>query len=691
MAWLSPLLPHFGSAVLEGQSDATNALRMYWAIEEAHESPFTWSHDTLSGAPEGIPRPTAPEFVSPVQSGFVWAMKPLVGRIAALNLFIALGFLLTAFAMFLLLSRFGFGLPASILGGYVVAFNPWMFERAYAGAPAFLHGWAFVLLLYTLVRVREQRTLRRAAVAGAAYGLTFSIAAYFGLLATAIVAGFALVDLAHATSVADRLWTFSLLAVMGLVTAVFLAPGATAFLINRSTVVRALNNPLEQLDRLAASPLSYVLPSARHPLFGSLGDQLRPEDPLNEKVLFFGFVTLALAVIGVIRLGRSRGRTRELLMLVSVMAPIALVASLPRSFELFGVRIPTPAYAIGEVTSFYRVYARFGYVFGLALAILAAWAIAQLPRTVRGQTVAVLALVVVAFELLVGSVHAYRIDAAPDYDRWLAAQPRGIVAHYPMPTDKREALALAGNELTFQPLSRQPLYAILAAGTGGTREDAIRILTRHLGAAVTPGVLAAEGVRYVVVHQDVYRAQGESVPRIPRTLELIQKFGDVRIYRLRASPTSVGEALDREAPSIALLQGLQPSTVEYTEAGFNPSEEYRPGEQWRWMIQAGQLEVTNPNAAPARFRIEGLAFSSNVARRLELTDSQDRVLGSLTIQRYTVPLRFGPFSLPQGESRLFLKASPAPEPLGDGRMGSVYLSPLKIHTLPDYSNTLRRS
>ena len=79
LAWLGPLVPHFGSAVLEGQNDATNVLRMYWAIEQAGESPFTWSHDTLNGAPEGVPRPTAPEFVSPVQSGFVWLVKPFVG------------------------------------------------------------------------------------------------------------------------------------------------------------------------------------------------------------------------------------------------------------------------------------------------------------------------------------------------------------------------------------------------------------------------------------------------------------------------------------------------------------------------------------------------------------------------------------------------------------------------------------
>jgi hypothetical protein len=691
LAWLGPLLPHFGSAVLERQSDTTNALRMYWAIEQAGESPFTWSHDTLNGAPEGVPRPTAPEFVSPVQSGFVWLVKPLLGRVAALNLFVVLGFLLTGFTTFLLLSRFGFGLPASFLGGYIVAFNPWMFEQAYAGGLAFLHGWVLVLLLWALVRAREVRTLRRAALAGAAYGLCFAFAAYLGLLATALVAAFVLVDLFAQSSAAERLRTLTLALTIGGVTALFLAPGAIAFFLDRSDVTRALTNPLDQLDRLAASPLSYILPSVRHPVFGGLAADLWPEQPLHEKVLYFGLVTLALAVVGALSIRSATGRARHLLTLAAVTAPIALLASLPRSFELAGLRVPTPAYAVGELTSFYRVYARFGYVVGLAAAILAAWAVSRLARTRRGHAVAFAAIAVVVFDLLVGSVRAYRIDVAPDYDRWLAKQPRGIVAHYPMPTDKPEARLLAGNEITFQPLTGQPLYTIFGAGTGGTREDGIRILTRHLDDPLTPGILAAEGVRYVVVHGDVYRAEGDSVPPIPESLELLETFGEVGVYRLRAEPAEVDAELERNATAVALVQGLVPARVETTGSGFNEPEEFRQGELWRWMTQSGRLSITNPNDVASRFRLEGIAFSSESPRELELVDESGRALASVEVPQYAVRLELGPFWLPPGETSLVLRANPGPRPLGTGlRFGSVFFSPLRAMPLPDYSNSLRR-
>jgi hypothetical protein len=702
LCWLAPLLPHFGSGVVGEQNDSTNALRAYWVMEEAGKTPFTWSRDELNGAPEGIPRPTAPEIVSPVQSGFVWAVKPLVGRIAALNLFILLGFVLTGLSAFLLLNRFAFGLLASLFGGYVVAFNSWTFERAYLGHPAFLHGWVLVLLFFTLVRLHERRTIERAAVAGAAYGLTFSMAAYLGFIATAIVLAFAVVDLVPASSIAYRLRTLSLLAIGALVTSLFLLPGAIAFFLHRSTVVRALTNPLDQLDRLGASVPDYLIPSPRHPFLGHVASELRGE-PVPERIVYFGLLTLVLAVIGVAQTRRARGRARELVLLASVTAPIALLASLPRSFQLFGIEILTPAALIGELTSFYRVYARFGYVFGIAVAILAAWALAQLPRTFRGQAIGVLAFAVVAFELLTGSVDVFRVDAAPEHDRWLSRQARGIVAHYPTPMDKAQALHLAHTEITFQPVSRQPLYTIFSAGTGGTREDGIRILSRRVNNPNTPGILAAENVRYVVLHDDVYRSQDEKPPKLRtrwlrRAYRPLARFGPVRIFELRAQPVDVDAALERYAESIAPLQGLLPASLEFTALGFNDPEEYRPSESWRWMTQAGQLRLSNPNAAPARFVIKGLSFSNRVLRRVQLTSDSGEVLAEAELPPYMVKLELGPFTIPEGESLVSLRVSPKPVPLvdpGSGlenidkRVGSIYLSPLRIATLPDFSNSLR--
>jgi hypothetical protein len=272
-----------------------------------------------------------------------------------------------------------------------------------------------------------------------------------------------------------------------------------------------------------------------------------------------------------------------------------------------------------------------------------------------------------------------------------------------MPMDKLPALQLAHAEFAFQPVSRQPLYTIFAAGTGGTREDGIRILTRRANTPHTPGILAAEGVRYVVLHDDVYRTQDEEPPKLRtpllrRSYRRLATFGPVRVYELRAKPKDVDTELERNAEAIAQLQGLLPASLEFTDLGFHDPEEFRPGELWRWMTQAGHLRLDNPNGVPARYVIRGLSFSDRVTRHVELTSESGEVLAEADVPTFMVPLELGPFALPHGESDVALRVTPPPGRLvdpgsttasKDDRLGSIYVSSLRIATLPDFSNTLR--
>ena len=116
------------------------------------------------------------------------------------------------------------------------------------------------------------------------------------------------------------------------------------------------------------------------------------------------------------------------------------------------------------------------------------------------------------------------------------------------------------------------------------------------------------------------------------------------------------------------------------------------------MTQAGQLRLLNPNAAPARFVIKGFSFSNRVVRHVQLTSDTGQVLAEAEVPPYMIKLELGPFTIPEGESLVSLRASPKPVPLVDPgsplenidkRVGSIYLSPLRIATLPDFSNSLR--
>jgi hypothetical protein len=221
-----------------------------------------------------------------------------------------------------------------------------------------------------------------------------------------------------------------------------------------------------------------------------------------------------------------------------------------------------PSLVPAVATSFWRVYARFAVLFGLAVTSLAAFALTALARR-RGafsRYLAPAALVLVAFvEFLPGNVAALSTNARPDWVAWLARAPRGIVATYPVSLYGQPAVQLVQEDYWYQRVDRQPRFAYVNLGPlgGRTRANSIRLLARRVADPLAPHVLASEGVRYVVLHDDVYRALGQATPRLdPREYSLLKRFPNVRIYSVHASPANLGAALKAHRREIDRLEGV---------------------------------------------------------------------------------------------------------------------------------------
>lgn len=119
--------------------------------------------------------------------------------------------------------------------------------------------------------------------------------------------------------------------------------------------------------------------------------------------------------------------------------------------------------------------------------------------------------------------------------------------------------------------------------------------------------------------------------------------------------------------------------------GFHAPEPFE-GREWRWLSQDGVVEVDV--AAPhVELELVGVAFSANRERRLTVVDEDGRALGEARVGTTKPELRIGPFRLPKGQSRLRLATTPPPERHGeqDARYGSIFLAPLEIRPLADYS------
>ena len=200
------MLLHLGDAVLLGPNDETNSIRQYWAAEQLGKTPFTLHRDPFNGAPEGLSVSTAVQVANGIIPGTIWLLHYFMGLTAAENVFLLSGFVLTGFAVYLLLDRLGLDPLAGVYAGYVVAFNPWMIERAYAGHHGYMHAWVFPLLiaalLYVASKANASSLLRSPALPST---LTFYESSYYGLLAALVFGVFMVVDLVQQPTWRERL------------------------------------------------------------------------------------------------------------------------------------------------------------------------------------------------------------------------------------------------------------------------------------------------------------------------------------------------------------------------------------------------------------------------------------------------------------------------------------------------------
>lgn len=688
--WLLPVLADLNGRVLgERPNDTTSTVRDYWVAEQSGKTPFTLRRDRFIGAPEGRPAVSAIQIANAIQPAFVWAVKSATGTLAALNLFLLFGFLLTAFVTFVLLSQLGLGFLPSLFGGYVFGFSPWLFEQGFAGHVNLVHAWVLPLLVLALLQVRRRRTIISAALVGATLALAFYMQSYLGLLAAAMATTFLVIDLVTSRTWSERLWSLTLFDIACIAALVALAPPIATGLLQRDDVSGAFAT--ESADFFGARASWYVIPSARQPVAKPfIESDTWPPAHVGDAVVFFGYSTIALAIVGLVLTARRRSiltaqsDRRFALLFAAVLLPTAFVTSLPPRISVGGLELPTPSVLIGSVTSAWRIYSRFGVLVGLALAILAAYTlhalIARYGR--RGKWVAAGLIAVAAFELAPGPpVPTWATDPEPAYVTWLRNHPGGIVAHYPLDDyDTAESVGYAKAALYYQTRHAHPIFGI-DEGFALSRAESIRLLSRQLAEPRASLLLALEGVKYVLVHDDIYRAIGEDPPTPSRReYRPVADVDGVRIFALRNRNRrrSVDDILG-SVTSLAQLANLRGLTIQLGKAGFYKVE---PQTGWRWLHQDGAIEVINASTAD-RFQLKLQAFTNRQPRTLELRRRDGTVLDRVEVLTSTTDVTFGPFSLPRGRIELMLHATPGPEPfeVPDGRVTSVYVSPPSIQVV----------
>lgn len=681
MYW--PVVFNLSFSVLGTFSDGTSTIRDYSAFERQGGTPFTLEHDALVNAPEGLALSPGVQVANSIQPLFVWALHYPLGFVAAWNIFILVGLALSGYATFVLLERLGVHPLAALFGGHVFALSGYLVEKAFVGHGGLVHAWVLPVVALALLRLHRNPTIRSAAIVGAALGLAFYAHSYYGLIAGFFVTVFIVVKIVLGR---DRLWHFTLFDVSLATAGLLLLPAFTVLFLQNTPIEPTTLHSVTALQQFGARIPAYLTPNERNPFLGALvpRDLEKHLEGSGEPSLFFGFTTLVLAGAWLIVLRRRTPQPlRGIGLFAAVVGAAAFVMSLPRLLDVGPAAIPMPSWFIGHVSTFWRVYARFGVLVGLALAVLAALALHVLIQR-YGRRVAVIAIVLATVELLPGlPPESLATNEATASSRWLSAHPSGIVIHYPQPTSELEEALLNGREYFYQTHHWHPLYSSTSLNLP-RRSRYVRWLTRYVNRSPTPGLLAAERVRYVVLHDDVYRTIGQRPPILRRGFRQVGRAGQSRIFEVTARPANVDKVIARRRESLGSMLGL-PRLVPRPISGFYGPERWKGQANWRWVGQDAKMFFRVPLETVA-YSLQAVAFSAlEKPRILTIYTDTGRLIGRAKVESSETKIKFGPLRLREGVQTLRLHTEPGPEQLHatDPRVASIYISPVQLVPLAD--------
>jgi hypothetical protein len=453
-----------------------------------------------------------------VAAPFFWSTG---NAVLAMNLVAMSSVVLSGLGTYVLARGIGMGPAAALAGGIIFAFSPARFFRF-----AQLHLTALQWMPFTLAALHgyfesgKRWQLRLAIALFTLQALTSLHGAVFLSIAVAVF-------LVHRAALGAPIGSWQRLRDAGVTGIALLAP--ILWLIPPYLRAQREMGLVRTLENWVATPESFLAsPTHAHTwLMSHLTDA-----PINERasaLLFPGYVPLMLAAVALLTARHSPHRPH--IILYGTIAAIGLVLCAPPPLSLW------PHVYSWPVFNFIRVPSRFFLLAMVGVAVLAAIgfdrlvaALAPRRRVVASALLCVLLLGEFAAAPL--PVVPYDIAAAPA-DRWLASQ-NGSFAIAEVPADTPERYQ------TIYMLHAMSHWQKTVHGYSGLRpalhERLYREL-RHFPDDISLASLRGLGVKYVVVHVDMYRPGEWSA--VERRLEqyagrIALEYGDAtgRVYRL---------------------------------------------------------------------------------------------------------------------------------------------------------------
>jgi hypothetical protein len=409
MTWPQSL--HLGTHVYDGDDPLLSIWRVSWIAHIITTSPLNlFNGNIFHPEPRTLAYTDSVLLEGLAGAPLIWAG---VSRVTTYNLLLLGSIALSGWAMWRYAHHLTGHHGAAFVAGIVFAYVPYRFDH-------YLHLelQATVFLPLTLLyfdRALESGSRRDAWLTMAAFVAQVYSCIYYSVFLGTVMVPIAVFRLWKATPAA-RTALLRTLAPAAIVAAIAVSPYAIAYAQNRATLGERLDSDILLYSATAENYLATPQANVVHGWWSAEFGQ-------QERRLFPGVVAIALALAGLAAVDRRR---LTLLMIAVIGYVISLGLHSPLYETIRAVFFPYRGL---------RAPARASILVFLAIAALAAFGWARLMRG-RSHRVTLIATTVVALAMLVE--YRTRLDAwlalpakPAEVYRWLATQPRSVVAEVP--------------------------------------------------------------------------------------------------------------------------------------------------------------------------------------------------------------------------------------------------------------------
>ena len=517
------------------------------------------------------------ERLFPVWTAFKKIVVNFSNEIFTYNIEILLSFLLSGYFVYLMVEYLLKNKLAAILSGLIYAFCPYHFARAWQHISLANIQW-MPLYIFALLKLKREINYKNIIFAVLALFLVSCFDyyyLYFMIISTAVfIISILIYEKKKSLRVIRTVILTNLIAASIFFLSIF--PFFLGGHLQKDTLIKpdawALVRPFEDLFSQSARPLSYILPSTEHPIFGGftlrfVGSKLYGES-FTEHALYLGWLPLWLAFVAFKKWRKNKkvsdishqSLAKQEDFYIIFFVSLALVAwffSQPPWWKIGPIKIFMPSFFMYKILPVFRAYCRFGIVLMLAVAVLAGYGLKFILEKFRSNR-SKLAMTILLCGLVLFEYWNYPpfkvidVSKVPEVYYWLKGQPEDFtIAEYPL-------YANSPNEVYKFYQTRHEKKIINGSMPGSYANKVIRTIT-ELSDLNTARVLKWMGVKYVIVHREDYIKTGlveqiEELGKIRRNPGLkfiksyplqecpqkniicIQKTGPIDVYQVTALP-----------------------------------------------------------------------------------------------------------------------------------------------------------